>query len=124
MNIPLFAAALCISGSFFESAPGSGRVDMTGYRKPQPGLVAVSEDGSLTATWDGEKGQELHARFSVVDGIPTVRELGVRRKVWRRVVRRWERTSCRSSGVTTGVRRTGHEGSTTSTAGTCSGTPR
>jgi hypothetical protein len=80
-------------------------MDMTGYR-PQPGMVAVSEGGSLTVRWDGEKGQELQARFSVVDWTPTVRELAVRRKggEWTTL----GRDLVPDFGVTTGVRRTGH----------------
>src|SRR4051812_23578069 len=77
MNFRGIAATLCV-GLVSGSAPAQ-IVDLTGYR-PLPGLVAVSEGGSLTVTWGGEKGQELQARFSVVDGTPTVRELGVRRK--------------------------------------------
>ena len=77
MNVRVISATLCV-GFLSGAAPGQS-VDMTGYR-PQPGLVAVSEGGSLTVTWDGEGGQELQARFSVVDGTPTVRELGVRQK--------------------------------------------
>jgi hypothetical protein len=78
---------------------------MTGYR-PLPGLVAVSEGGVLTVTWDGENGQVLRARFSIRDGTPTVRELAVRTKGgdWTTL----GRDLVPEFGVTTGVRRTGH----------------
>jgi hypothetical protein len=68
--------------------------------------MAVAEGGSLGVTWDGREGQELRARFSVVEGTPTVRELAVRRKGGE-----WEtlgRDLVPEFGVTTGVRRTGH----------------
>src|SRR5436305_1747561 len=103
MNVRVITAALC-AGFFAEMAPAQ-TVDMTGYR-PQPGLVAVSEGGSLAVTWDGERGQELQARFSVVDGTPTVRELGVRNKGGARTT--LGRDLVPEFGVTTGVRRTGH----------------
>ena len=77
MNFRVTTAAFCI-GLLSGAAPAR-TVDMTGYH-PQPGLVAVSEGGSLAVSWDGEQGQELQARFLVVDGTPTIRELGVRRK--------------------------------------------
>ena len=103
MNFRVITATLCV-GLLSEAAPAQ-TVDMTGYR-PQPGLVAVSEGGSLAVTWDGEQGQELQARFSIVDGTPTVRELGVRKKggEWTTL----GRDLVPEFGVTTGVRRTGH----------------
>jgi hypothetical protein len=104
MNFRVITATLCV-GLLSEAAPAQ-TVDMTGYR-PQPGLVAVSEGGSLAVTWDGEQGQELQARFSIVEGNPAVRELRVRRKggEWTRL----GRDLVPEFGVTTGVRRTGHE---------------
>src|SRR5262245_2663623 len=103
MSLRLITATLCV-GLLSRAAPAQ-TVDMTGYR-PLPGLVAVSEGGSLAVTWDGERGQELHARFSVVDGTPTVRERGVRRKGGEWVT--LGRDLGPECGVTTGVRRTGH----------------
>jgi len=103
MSFRVIAAILCL-GLLPDSVPAQV-VDMTGYR-PQPGLVAVSEGGSLAVTWDGEKGQELQARFSIVEGTPTVRELGVRKKggEWTTL----GKDLVPEFGVTTGVRRTGH----------------
>src|SRR4051812_8460725 len=103
MSSRLITAALCI-GLLTEWAPAQ-TVDMAGYR-PMAGLVAVPEGASLALTWDGEKGQELHARFSVVDRTPTVKELGVRRKggAWTEL----GRDLVPEFGVTTGVRRPGH----------------
>jgi hypothetical protein len=103
MNVRAITAALCV-GLSSEAAPAQ-TVDLTGYT-PQPGLEAVSEGGSLTVTWDGAPGQKLLARFSVVDGAPTVRELGVRRKggEWTTL----GKDLVPEFGVTTGMRRTGH----------------
>jgi hypothetical protein len=103
MNFRVITATLFV-GLLSGSAPAQ-TVDMTDYR-PLPGLVAVSEGGSLSVTWDGEDGQELLARFSVVDGTPTIRELGLRRKggEWATL----GRDLVPEFGVTTGVRRTGH----------------
>src|SRR3982751_5182224 len=103
MNCRVIAAILCL-GLLPDSVPAQA-VDMTGYR-PQPGLTAVSQGGSLAVTWDGQEGQELQARFSVVDGTPTGRDLAVRRKggLWTTL----GKTLVPEFGVTTGVRRTGH----------------
>jgi hypothetical protein len=103
MNFRVITAAFCVG--FLPEAATAQTVDMTDYR-PQPGLVAVPEGGSLAVTWDGERGQELQARFSLVDRTPTIRELGLRRKGGR-----WTtlgRDLVPEFGVTTGVRRTGH----------------
>ena len=103
MSFRLITIILCV-GLLSGTAPAQ-TVDMTGYR-PQPGLVAVSEGGSLAVTWDGEQGQELQARFSIVDGTPTIKELGVRKKggEWTTL----GRDLVPEFGVTTGIRRTGH----------------
>src|SRR5262249_24513036 len=103
MDCRPIAAALVV-GLLSRSAPAQ-TVDMTGYR-PLPGLVAASENGSLSVTWDGERGRELLARYSIADGTPTVRELGVRKKggEWTTL----GRDLVPEFGVTTGIRRTGH----------------
>lgn len=103
MNFRVIPVALCVA-LHSGSAPAQ-TVDMTGYR-PLPGLVAVSERGSLTVTWDGERGQELLARFSIVDATPTIRELAARKKggQWATL----GRELAPEFGVTTGVRRAGH----------------
>ncbi len=103
MSFRLITIILCV-GLLSGTAPAQ-TVDMTGYRL-QPGLVGVSEGGSLAVTWDGEKGQELQARFSIVDGTPTIKELGVRKKggEWTTL----DRDLVPEFAVTTGIRRTGH----------------
>src|SRR5579885_2746300 len=103
MSLRPIAMALCL-GLLPGPAPAQ-TVDMSAYR-PLAGLVAAPQDGRLTVTWDGADGQELHARFTIEEGIPTVRELGVRRKggEWTTL----GRDLVPEFGVTTGVRRTGH----------------
>jgi hypothetical protein len=81
-------------------------VDLTGYR-PQPGLEAAIEGDALTLGWDGESQQECLGRFTIVDGVPTVTELAVRKKGGKWVT--LGRNLIPEFGVTTGVRRTGHE---------------
>src|SRR5690348_8415187 len=73
-----FLAATFVLGLPCGAAPAQ-TFDMAGYR-PQPGLEAVAEGGSLTVTWDGERGQRLRARFALAGGTPTVRELSARRE--------------------------------------------
>ena len=103
MRLRLITTTICM-GLLFGTAPAQ-TLDMTGYRR-LPGLVALSEGGSLAVTWDGERGQELRARLSIVDGTPTIQELAVRKKggEWTTL----GRDLVPEFGVTTGVRRTGH----------------
>jgi hypothetical protein len=79
---------------------------MTAYH-PQPGLEASLQDGSLNVRWNGEKGQELLAKLAIENGIPTVRELAIRKTggAWRTV----GRDLIPEFSLTTGVRRTGHD---------------
>src|SRR5262249_30288603 len=103
MNCRLITTILCV-GLLSVTAPAH-TIDMTGYH-PQPGLVAISQGGSVAVTWDGVQGQELQARFSIVEGTPTIKELGVRTKggEWATL----GRDLVPEFAVTTGVRRTGH----------------
>jgi len=102
--VPRSLIAACCVGFGCGAAPPP-TCDMTAYR-PQPGLEAFLQDESLTARWDGENGQKLLARFAVVNGTPTVRELAVRKErgEWATV----GRDLVPEFGLTTGVRRTGH----------------
>jgi len=43
-----------------------------------PGLTAAVANDVLTATWDGDQGQQVRLRFVITGGIPTVNELAVR----------------------------------------------
>jgi hypothetical protein len=79
-------------------------VDLTGYHS-RPGLQAAIEFKTLTIRWDGESQQECLARFRIVDGVPTITELAVRKKSGKWVI--LGRSLAPEFGVTTGVRRTG-----------------
>jgi hypothetical protein len=103
MDLRFLATALWLG--LLPAVTAAQVVDMTGYR-PQPGLVAVAGNGTITVTWDGEEGRESLARFSIVEGTPTVSELAARKKG-----NKWTtlgRNLVPEFGVTTGVRRTGH----------------
>ncbi len=103
MPIRFLMPALCVV--LLTGAAKPPIVDLTGYR-PQPGLQAAMEESTLTVRWDGESQQECLARFTVLDGVPTVRELAVRKKSGKWV--RLGRDLIPEFGVTTGLRRTGH----------------
>jgi hypothetical protein len=101
----LAAGAWALYAAFLTMTAGPPACDLTGYHA-QPGLEAVTENNGLTVRWDGERGQELRARFAVVNATPTILELAVRRKggAWQTL----GRNLAPEFGVTTGVRRTGH----------------
>ncbi len=103
MNCRLITTFFCV-GLLSGLAPAQ-TIDLTGYR-PQSRLVAAAEGGTVAVTWDGEQGQELQARFSIVDGTPTIKELKVRKKggEWTTL----GRDLVPEFSVTTGIRRTGH----------------
>src|SRR5690349_257699 len=50
---------------------------LDGY-KAQSGLAATVTADTLTVQWNGDDGQELRARFALVEGRPTIRELSAR----------------------------------------------
>ena len=104
MFLRFLTATLC-AGLFSGAAPPL-TCDMTAYR-PQPGLEAFSQERSLNVRWSGEQGQELLATFAIVNGMPTVRELAIRKTggTWGTV----GRNLVPEFSVTTGVRRTGHD---------------
>ena len=103
MFLRFLTVAFCVGSSSGAAPPQNW--DMTGYH-PQPGLEASSQDGGLTARWDGEKGQELLVKLAIVNGAPTVRELAARKKggEWATI----GRELVPEFSLTTGVRRTGH----------------
>jgi hypothetical protein len=51
--------------------------DLSAY-KESPGLKAAFASDLLTLTWQGAPGQELRASFSIVNGVPLVKELAAR----------------------------------------------
>ena len=103
MPIRFLMPALCVV--LLTGAAEPPTVDLTGYR-PQPGLEAAQEEETLTLRWDGERQQECLARLTILDGVPTVRELAVRKEGGKWVT--LGRNLIPEFGVTTGVRRTGH----------------
>jgi hypothetical protein len=103
MLIRIFVPALCVVLLTGASKPPI--VDLTEYR-PQPGLQARMEERALTVQWGGESQHECLARLTVLDGLPTVGELAVRKKgaKWATLAR----NLIPEFSVTTGLRRTGH----------------
>ena len=85
-RVVLFAAAAIVPVAIALVTPASTSVvladavkcDMTQY-KPASGLTAAAEADALLVTWAGENNQELRARFAIDNGVPTVRELAVRK---------------------------------------------
>src|SRR5580765_8528619 len=53
--------------------------NLTGYTV-NPGLTAAVSGETLVVTWDGAKSQELRLRFAIDGGVPTIRDLAMRRK--------------------------------------------
>src|SRR5688572_24833927 len=47
--------------------------------KAASGLTAAVEAGQLTVSWNGQSASQLRARFAIVGGTPTIRDLSVRR---------------------------------------------
>ena len=103
MRFKLLMPALCVV--LLTGAAKPPIVDLTGYH-PQPGLQAAKEGDILRVRWDGEGQQECLARLTVLEGVPTIRELAVRKKSGKWVT--LGRNLIPEFGVTTGVRRTGH----------------
>src|SRR5688500_18980489 len=52
--------------------------NLTEY-KAASGLTAAVEGGQLTVSWNGQNSSQLRARFAIVGGTPTIRDLSVRR---------------------------------------------
>ena len=50
----------------------------TGEYRPAPGLSAAAANDVLTATWDGDAGQQVRLRLALVGGAPTIQEIAVR----------------------------------------------
>jgi hypothetical protein len=70
----LFAATFCVAAA---SAQGLN-CDMAAY-KPAAGLKAEMRNGDLELVWQGVRGQELRAAFTIHDGQPAVAELAARK---------------------------------------------
>src|SRR5438067_257697 len=52
--------------------------DLSGYRA-QAGLTAAVSGDALTLAWDGTERSQTRVSFGIAAGVPTVRELAVRR---------------------------------------------
>src|SRR5262245_62295684 len=79
--------------------------DLSQYQV-RPGLEAAVAGEELAVHWDGEANQKLRARFAIVDGVPTVRELAIVPSAGS-----WQvlgRDLTPEFQVTTGIRRTNH----------------
>ena len=50
---------------------------LTEYR-PTPGLTASAANDALTIAWDGDPGQQVRLRMTVMNGVPTIAELAVK----------------------------------------------
>jgi hypothetical protein len=57
----------------------SSACDLSGYAAAA-GFAAVNDAGGLTVTWDGSSRDEVRVRLAIVQGTPTMRDIGVRRK--------------------------------------------
>ena len=69
----LLGAALSISGAYSQDL----RCDLSAY-KAQDGLKAEVHGSILELSWQGERREQLRARFSLRDGQPIVNELAAR----------------------------------------------
>lgn len=101
MILAPLTVSLCV-GLLAAAAPA---FDLAEYRA-QPGLEAVAEGDELSVRWEGERGRPLRARFAIVAGTPTVRELAVGKGGGGWLV--LGRDLVPEFRVTSGVRRTGH----------------
>ena len=74
-------AIFALVGILVITAPAAWADPLTctvaGYRAAD-GLTAAVANDALTATWDGDQGQEVRLRIAVVSGVPTIQELAVR----------------------------------------------
>jgi len=77
MKITVAVAAICLSASMSFADPLNCNL---GGVKPVSGLTATVAAEVLTLTWDGERGEQVRARFAIDAGTPTIRELAVRSK--------------------------------------------
>ena len=76
-RLALATAALALVASALHADPL--RCNLAGY-KALPGLTAAVSDNTLAVSWDGDKNAEVRLRFTVNNGVPTIRDLAVRNK--------------------------------------------
>ena len=75
--VALTMAALPLASLFIRAQTAA--CDLTAYHA-QPGLAAVNGADGLTVSWTGETDRELRLRLGIDAGVPTIRDLAVRRK--------------------------------------------
>ena len=73
MKRVLFCATLACGAAIAQSV----NCDMQRY-KPAEGLTAENRDGAMQLSWQGERGDQLHAVFTIRGGQPVVVELSAR----------------------------------------------
>ena len=68
---------LVIAGAAASAAAQSVNCDLRDY-KPMEGLNAEHRGGALQVSWQGERGDQLRAAFTIRDARPLITELAVR----------------------------------------------
>ena len=76
MRAPFATVAMLLLTSAAASADPL-TCNLADYR-PAPGLTAATANDALTVTWDGDTGQQVRLRMTVMSGVPTIAELAVR----------------------------------------------
>ena len=76
MRAPFATVAMLLLTSAAASADPL-TCNLADYR-PAPGLTATAANDALTVTWDGDTGQQVRLRMTVMSGVPTIAELAVR----------------------------------------------
>jgi hypothetical protein len=95
----------CLWLFLFLSVPLAGQklgCDLSEY-KPAAGLAAEDTPEGLRLLWDGASGQQVRARFTIIQGTPTVAEMAVKAKAGGWVI--LGRNLQPEFAVATGVRR-------------------
>ena len=73
--------AIAVVGVLIVTASPSAADPLTcnlGEYRAAQGLTASIANDMLTATWDGDPGQQVRVRFTVVGGVPTIQDIAVR----------------------------------------------
>ena len=78
MNIRIDRIALLMTLCTAAAVAQGMNCDLTGYHA-QDGLKARSAIGALEIAWDGERHEQLRARFAIHSGQPLIEELAARK---------------------------------------------
>ena len=76
--VTLFVGAVILSAKTLTPAGAPWQCDLAQY-KSAAGLTAAVAQDQLVVSWRGERGTDLRARYTIVDGQPLIRELAVRK---------------------------------------------